>query len=938
MTDVARGVRRWLAAWLVLWLAPWPMPLAWSAPAGSGAGIENRVSRVAVLAYRPKPETAARWRGLVDYLNQTVPGTRFVLEVLHMDEMEAATAASDIDFVLTQPSHYVLLTYRNGLSSPLASLVNREGGIAVSQFGGVIFTRADRADIASLADLRGKRVAAVARTSLGAYQMQAFELLQAGVRLPEDAFVLETGQPQDKVVEAVLSGQADAGFVRTGVLEDLSGRERLDARRIKLVGAQWRPDFPFMVSTRLYPEWPFAAMPHVDADLVRRVAAALLSMPHDGELSDALGIAGFTVPGDYRAIDELLRQLRLPPFERTPEFTFADAWTRWRWPLTAGSLAVGALLLIAVARLSVINRHLRRSRQRLEQSEAALQTERDLFMGGPVAVLVWRMEPNWPLAYASPNIEAIFGYPAERMRAPDFRYAHCIHPDDLARVVGEVEGFLAEPARKTWEQRYRIVRPDGVTRWLYDFTMAERDGRGHARRLRGYVMDVSDQKEAEARIHLLAFFDDLTGLPNRSLLMDRLAQTLASGRRQHRLEALLLLNVDRFKIINDARGRGIGDALLKAVGERLAGLTREGDTVARVAGDEFAILLADVGQNRDQAGRQALSVAEKIQAALKMPFDIRGEPFTITTSLGIALFPDRPDETPDDILRRADTALHRAKAAGGNQAAFFETGMGESVARSFRIEAELRQAIVGGELRLFLQPQVDTDGRLVGAEALVRWQHPTRGLVPPSTFIPVAEETDLIVDLGAWVLAEASRIMAAANMAGLPLRLSVNISPRHFRQAGFVPWIRDLLAATGADPSHLTLEITEGLFIDNLNDVIAKMSELTALGIHFSIDDFGTGYSSLAYLKRLPIHEVKIDRAFVQDAHANPGDAAVVETILAVAAHMHLRVVAEGVETEAQAVFLRGRGSVIHQGYLYGHPEPSERWLGRWLAAPGKPD
>jgi len=442
--------------------------------------------------------------------------------------------------------------------------------------------------------------------------------------------------------------------------------------------------------------------------------------------------------------------------------------------------------------------------------------------------------------------------------------------------------------------------------------------------------DISDKKLAEAEIHRLANFDALTGLPNRTLLMDRLAQVLVAGRRTQLQEALLLLNIDRFKNINEARGHALGDALLKALGERLGGLLREGDTLARLASDEFALLLPNLGPHPEFASRHALAVADKIHTALNQPFSIGGEEITVTTSIGITLFPEVPDEVPDHILRRADTALHRAKHTGGNMIAFFETDMGESAEQRFRVERELRRAIPAGELRLYFQPQVDAQGHLTGAEALVRWQHPERGLVPPGTFIPLAEETDLIVDLGVWVLSESCRLMAREDMAGHPLRLSVNLSPRHFRQKGFVPWLRDLLSASGADPTHLTLEVTEGLMIDNINDVVAKMNELTAMGIHFSLDDFGTGYSSLAYLKRLPIHELKIDKSFVQDAPTDPNDAALVETILSVARHMHLKVVAEGVETEEQAAFLNARASVIHQGYLYGRPEPAETWMARW--------
>jgi diguanylate cyclase (GGDEF)-like protein len=436
----------------------------------------------------------------------------------------------------------------------------------------------------------------------------------------------------------------------------------------------------------------------------------------------------------------------------------------------------------------------------------------------------------------------------------------------------------------------------------------------------------------------LSHYDALTGLPNRMLLEDRLELGLALSHRQAGRNALLLFNIDRFKNLNDARGHALGDALLVAVGGRLLGLLREGDTLARLGGDEFAVLMQGLSPHRETASNSALTVAEKIHADLKLPFILgEGEEVILTASLGITLCPDGDNDIAHEVLRRADTALHRAKDAGGNQTAFFDTGMGESAEQRFRIERELRKAIPAGELRLFLQPQVDANERLVGAEALVRWQHPQRGLLPPGVFIGIAEESDLIVDLGGWVLSEACQLMARETMAGRPLRISVNLSPRQFRQPSFVRWVKDLLAASGADPTHLTLEVTEGLVIDNIGEVVAKMSELTALGIHFSLDDFGTGYSSLAYLKRLPIDELKIDKTFIQDAPTDPDDAAVVETILSVARHMHLRVVAEGVETEAQAAYLHNLANITYQGYLYGKPEPAQVWIERWQAESATP-
>jgi diguanylate cyclase (GGDEF)-like protein len=442
--------------------------------------------------------------------------------------------------------------------------------------------------------------------------------------------------------------------------------------------------------------------------------------------------------------------------------------------------------------------------------------------------------------------------------------------------------------------------------------------------------EIHHRERGLLEIHRLSYFDPLTKLPNRAMLLDRLGMMLAIALRQGRVDALLLLNLDRFNTLNEARGHKVGDTLLIMLGERLQGALRDGDTLARLGGDEFAILLPGLGQHRDHASRHALTVAEKLLEALRQPFDLADqESVVLSASIGVSLLPDSEADLPEDVLRRAGLALHRAKATGGNGLAFFEADMGDAAQRRFTTERELRRAIRQGELRLYMQPQVNAAGEMVGAEALVRWQHPERGLVPPGVFIPIAEESDLIVELGAWVLTEACQLCAKQAIVGKSIRLSVNLSPRQFRQKDFVPWLKDLLAATGADPNKLTLEVTEGLVIGDFNEVVARMHELNALGIHFSVDDFGTGYSSLAYLKRLPIHELKIDKIFVQDAPTQADDAALVETILAVAQHMHLRVVAEGVETQEQADFLNARANVIHQGYFFGRPEPAEVWCAR---------
>lgn len=462
-----------------------------------------------------------------------------------------------------------------------------------------------------------------------------------------------------------------------------------------------------------------------------------------------------------------------------------------------------------------------------------------------------------------------------------------------------------------------------------------RQADGHVSHYVAISKNLTAMRQAQDEIQRLTHFDSLTGLPNRALLMDRIALVLSSARRSNAWRALIVVNVDRFKDVNDARGHSAGDKLLTSLSPRITQLLRNGDTLARVASAEFAILLEDLGSGTENAAPRAMAVANKIQEDLRQPFAVGGESgLIITVSQGITLFPKIDgDDSAQEIFRRAQTALHRCKATGGANIAFFDPSMDATVQERFVIDGDLRRGIRAGELRLFLQPQVNAGGCWVAAEVLVRWQHPQRGLVPPGIFIAIAEESDLIVELGVWVTTEACRLIAQEGRAGRALKLSVNVSARHFRQATFILWLQEVLAETGADPSCLTVEFTESLVIEDIDDVIAKMHALIDLGVRFSIDDFGTGYSSLAYLKRLPIHEIKIDKTFVQDALRDTSDAALIESILAVAQHMHLNVVAEGVETREQADFLNQRGTVVHQGYFFGRPEAAESWLQRWRSA-----
>ncbi|BCX82195.1 hypothetical protein MIT9_P1780 [Methylomarinovum caldicuralii] len=430
--------------------------------------------------------------------------------------------------------------------------------------------------------------------------------------------------------------------------------------------------------------------------------------------------------------------------------------------------------------------------------------------------------------------------------------------------------------------------------------------------------------ESAREIERLAFYDPLTGLPNRRFFCEQAARMLAAAARQQGWGALLFLDLDNFKVLNDARGHEAGDRLLIQVAGRLRSQLRQEDLVARLGGDEFVILLPALGGDETTAAQHAEAVAEKILDSLAVEFQAGGYTYRTSASIGVTLFAG--EKSLEELLKQADAAMYRAKAAGRNAIRFYHPEMQRSVDARLELEKALRRALEQGDLELHYQPQHCAAGRLAGAEALLRWPHSQRDFVPPNAFIPVAEESGLILPLGRWVLETACRQISRWHREGLLAgidHIAVNISPRQFHQPGFVAEVEAVLAASGAPPQKLMLELTEGILIEDVTDTIAKMEALRKAGVRFSIDDFGTGYSSLLYLKRLPLDELKIDRSFVSDLETDSNDRAIVETILAMARHLKLAVVAEGVETEFQRDFLQRHGCRFYQGWFYGKPLPA---------------
>ena len=438
------------------------------------------------------------------------------------------------------------------------------------------------------------------------------------------------------------------------------------------------------------------------------------------------------------------------------------------------------------------------------------------------------------------------------------------------------------------------------------------------------IRDISSNKMAEEKIRNLAFFDPLTGLPNRLLLGERLEQALAVDMRSRRKSALLFVDLDDFKTLNDSLGHNVGDFFLQEVSRRITGCIRKGDTAARLGGDEFVVMLEGLSEVLEVAAAQARVVGEKIVTAIGMPCRLEDRDWRVTSSIGITMFGENKDSAAE-ILKQADLAMYQAKSQGRNTIRFFSPSLQAVVNARASFESELRNAICTGQLELYYQPQTERD-RLIGFEALVRWKHPERGLLPPAVFIPLAEETGLILQLGDWVLETACAQIAAwsLNEDTANLSVAVNISARQLRQPHFV---RDVLAAlsrTQANPLNLQLELTESMLLDDIEDTIIKIKQLRQHGVRYSLDDFGTGYASLSYLKRLPLDQLKVDRSFVQDILTDNISSAIAQSIISLGRAINLPVIAEGVETEQQREFLAGLGCTSFQGYLFGRPQPLE--------------
>ena len=668
---------------------------------------------------------------------------------------------------------------------------------------------------------------------------------------------------------------------------------------------------------------------------------ALPDLPEAGPLraphSDApLPDRAWNTPARISGVPALVasRQLVYPNLRLSVSLPEDQALERWEYErnmVAAAALVFCAMVLLAAAVAVVVFDRMAQARKDIADAKALLDQALESMVSGFVLLDAQQRVAHWNRRFVElfPWMRGAMASGMPFRQVLEQSVAHHLPVGSDAERQQWIALRLAQQQDGTGA--HEQVLPDGHC--IHVLERATPEG--------GWVItyhDVTDLRRANEEIEHLAFYDPLTGLPNRRLLLDRLGRAPVLSQRSGKVGALLFLDLDHFKDLNDTLGHEVGDELLQAVAQRLLANVRVADTVARLGGDEFVVMLSELSTSTQEAAAMAQRIGEKILRGLSEPYLLRGHSHQGAVSIGATLF-GASAQSAIELLRQADIAMYQVKARRGNALCFFDPKMQTAINDRAQLETDLRQALITQQLVLHFQPQASLQGEVVGAECLLRWQHPQRGMVPPGQFIAVAEESDLILHIGQWVLHSACTQLARwqEQPQWAHLQLSVNVSARQFRQSDFVHQVIETLQVTGARAHLLTLELTESLVLDNVEDAIDKMHQLRTKGVRFSVDDFGTGYSSLAYLTRLPLHQLKIDQSFVRNLGSRPSDDVIVQTIIGMGRNLDLEVIAEGVETEAQKAILAGHGCDLYQGYLLARPMPVadfERSLGGPAAPP----
>lgn len=878
----------------------------------AAAAKEKTQLDFAVLAFVDKHVTVQRWQPIIDEVNTRLLDIELRVRALNLEEMHAAVQQQDVDFALLNSALYIELAQQQGLSSPLATMVSYYNTVPLPSFGGVILVRDEPQGITQLEQLKGRTVATPGYGSLGGYLAQIYELRQHGIE-PNSFNSIVTKMPHYNAINAVLQGKADAAFVRTGVLEELLQQGAIAEGELRVLNAQRVENFPQALSTQLYPEWPLTALAQVKADDAAQVAAAFLAIKYEDSVFKQANVFGFSIPADYEPVRDIMRQLKVKPYHLDAAITWQQTWEKYKTLILLIAICVGIIVGLSIV-LLIYNRRLSNTLMLVRKNEESQRLAAVAFETQEAILIT---DAHEKILRVNKAFERISGYSSDEVvgKTPRIFKSEQHDKQFYQRMWYEIQ------TEDGWHGEIWNRKKNGAIYPIQQMITAVKDEQGRVVNYLATFADITARKQAEERIHQLAFYDPLTGLANRRLLEEHIRQAMHSSERTKSYCALMFIDLDHFKQLNDTYGYPVGDELLKQVAKRIRNCVHASDSVARQAGDDFVVLLQKIGGSQDEAVTRVQHIAEKILEAIVQPYQLFEHKYVITASVGVNLF-QAFNDSAEELLKRSDMAMYQAKAEGRHTIRFFDLAMQEVANKRVQIETELRRALDEEHFVLFYQPKVNYQGKLQGYEALLRWQHPEKGLISPMDFIPVAEETGLIVPIGQWVIQEACKTLAKwqsqADRKGLIL--AINISARQFKHKEFVADLTAAIDKFQVRGEALELELTESLLLENIEDAIGTMTVLKKLGIRFSLDDFGTGYSSLNYLKDLPLDSLKIDQSFVRDMLSNSDDAAIVETVITLAKSLRLSVIAEGVEEAQQADFLHELGCDLLQGYFFGRP------------------
>lgn len=851
--------------------------------------ITKPTIHLGILAYRPKEQIIQAYSPLQAYLNRTIPEYEFHIHVLDYIEIEEYVKEKKIDFVFTNPGNYILLKEKFDLSSPLATLAVKENGKKTTHFGGVVFTNAS-SSIQTLKDLKGKTIATPHLESLGAYQMQALELLKFDIDPKQDVKFVVTNMPHDKVVYAVLNHEADAGFVRTGLLEKMVQEGKLRFEQIRLLNEQhYTPEFPVKVSTALYPEWPMAALSHVDERIARKVLAALFMIPDESEIVNALEIYGFNVPQDYSSVEQLLRTLKFAPFDEIPNFSLKDIWLRYHDIVSIVSSILMLIFLIVIYFLIRLNRLVQNNYFKEHYLTNRLQRFAQIIEQSPISIMVTTVEGS--ITYVNKRFTQMTGFTKDEAigKNPSILKSDRTSTElytQLWKQLKDKEIWEGEIINKTKDHQEYIE-------WATIAPLYQDDGQ-----VTHYVAmkeDITKRKKNEELIQNLAYYDQLTLLPNRQKLHLDIIDSSPVG--------CIVFNIDDFKEINDFFGLEAGDKILKQVGLWFKEL---GFKTYRTGGDEFTVLLYDTQVTADILKHRLSIFSHTLE---EKEFQIAQEDIALRMSAGVAF-------GKENLLIHADIALHTAKEKKMNYYIYQEAeNLEEHYHKNLNMAEQIRKAIVQGRIICYYQPIVDSNTHsIIKYETLVRMIDEGGHIITPNEFLPIAQKMKIYSRITQEVIYQACHLFKESS-----IEFSVNLSIQDIEDEHTMYAILKTIHETKT-AHQIVFEIVESHGIDNYDNVQNFISKVKSLGSKIAVDDFGVGYANFSHILQMNVDYIKIDGSLIQDIVNNPKNIILIQSIIEFAHQLNIKTIAEFVSSEEIYHKVKSLGIDYLQGYYIGKP------------------